>query len=70
MAVNGQIVEGATDHPATATRKARVLARRQHELPEVTVVRVQVDFETQSFRRALEKAGFDTAQRTFFVWEC
>lgn len=57
------------DHPATATRKARVLARRQKELPDATVVRVQVDFETQSFRRALEKAGFDSAQQTFFVWE-
>jgi methyltransferase (TIGR00027 family) len=57
------------DHPATAGRKARLIARRQHELPEAHVVRVQVDFEKQSFRRELEKAGFDRRRRAFFVWE-
>jgi methyltransferase (TIGR00027 family) len=57
------------DHPATGRRKARILARRQKELPDVTVVRVDVDFERQSFRRELEKAGFERGQRTFFVWE-
>ncbi|HSP96847.1 MAG TPA: SAM-dependent methyltransferase [Candidatus Dormibacteraeota bacterium] len=57
------------DHPATARRKARILARRQQELPPATVVRVEVDFEQQSFRRELEKAGFESGQRTFFVWE-
>jgi methyltransferase (TIGR00027 family) len=57
------------DHPATGRRKARILARRQKELPDVTVVRVDVDFEKQSFRRELERAGFEPAQRTFFVWE-
>lgn len=57
------------DHPATSGRKARILARRRPELPAATVVRVQVDFETQSFRRELERAGFDPARRTFFVWE-
>jgi methyltransferase (TIGR00027 family) len=57
------------DHPATGGRKARILARRQKELPDVNVVRVQVDFEKQSFRRELEKAGFEPGRLTFFVWE-
>ena len=57
------------DHPATGGRKARILARRQKELPDVSVVRVLVDFERQSFRRELQKAGFEPGQRTFFVWE-
>jgi methyltransferase (TIGR00027 family) len=57
------------DHPATAGRKARILARRQKELPDVTVVRVPVYFEKQSFRRELVKEGFEPGQRTFFVWE-
>ena len=57
------------DHPATGGRKARILARRQKQLPDVNVVRVQVDFEKQSFRRELEKAGFESRQLTFFVWE-
>jgi methyltransferase (TIGR00027 family) len=57
------------DHPATAARKARVLDRRRRELPETAVVRVEVDFETQSFRRQLRKAGFVEKRRTFFIWE-
>ena len=57
------------DHPATGGRKARILARRQKELPDTTVVRVQLDFEKQSFRRELQRAGFDPGLRTFFVWE-
>jgi methyltransferase (TIGR00027 family) len=57
------------DHPATAARKARVLARRHPAPPEGRIVRVPVDFEQQSFRRELQKAGFESGQRTFFVWE-
>jgi methyltransferase (TIGR00027 family) len=57
------------DHPATGGRKARILAGRQKELPEVAVVRLQVDFEKQSFRRELERAGLESGQRTFFIWE-
>jgi methyltransferase (TIGR00027 family) len=57
------------DHPATAGRKARIIARRRRELPAVDVTRVEVDFEKQSFRRELDKAGFDRDQPTFFIWE-
>jgi methyltransferase (TIGR00027 family) len=57
------------DHPATAERKARILARRQKELPQVDVIRVPVDFEKQSFRHELRKVGFEAKQPTFFVWE-
>jgi methyltransferase (TIGR00027 family) len=57
------------DHPATAQRKARIVVRRQKELPDSTVIRVPVDFEKQSFRRELEKAGFKPKRPTFFVWE-
>lgn len=57
------------DHPATAGRKARIIARRRRELPEIDVTRVEVDFEKQSFRRELEKAGFEGERPTFFIWE-
>jgi methyltransferase (TIGR00027 family) len=57
------------DHPATAQRKAGILARRRKELPAVDVIRVPVDFEKQSFRRELQRAGFEAGQPTFFVWE-
>ncbi len=68
-----KLLKGCTvfevDHPATGGRKARVVARHRAELPSVDVVRVQVDFEKQSFRRELEKAGFDKRQGTFVIWE-
>jgi methyltransferase (TIGR00027 family) len=57
------------DHPATAGRKARILARHASELPPAVVHRVQVDFETQSFRDELRKAGFRERRRTFVFWE-
>jgi methyltransferase (TIGR00027 family) len=57
------------DHPATAGRKGRILARHEGELPPAVVHRVQVDFETQSFRDELRRAGFRERRRTFFVWE-
>jgi methyltransferase (TIGR00027 family) len=57
------------DHPATGRRKARIVAAHAAELPRVDVRRVEVDFEKQSFRTELRKAGFRERQRTFFVWE-
>ncbi len=57
------------DHPATSRRKARIVARHANELPTANVRRVEVDFETQSFRRELRKAGFRERRKTFFVWE-
>jgi len=57
------------DHPATGERKARIVARHAKELPQVDLRRVTVDFEQQSFRRELRKAGFRERRKTFFVWE-
>lgn len=57
------------DHPATAGRKSRILARHEADLPPAVVRRVEVDFETQSFRDELRKAGFRERRPTFFFWE-
>ncbi len=57
------------DHPATSGRKAGIVARHAEELPPAEVRRVTVDFETQSFRGELRKAGFRERRKTFFVWE-
>lgn len=57
------------DHPATSRRKARVIAQHTAELPPVRVERVEVDFEKQSFRTELRRAGFRGRHKTFFVWE-
>jgi methyltransferase (TIGR00027 family) len=57
------------DHPATSRRKVQILARHAAELPPARVQRVEVDFETQSFRDELRKAGFRERRKTFFVWE-
>jgi methyltransferase (TIGR00027 family) len=57
------------DHPATSDRKASIVARHAEELPAAEVRRVAVDFETQSFRDELRKAGFRERRKTFFVWE-
>ena len=57
------------DHPATGRRKARIVAQHAGDLPESDVRRVEVDFETQSFRAELRKAGFRERRKTFFVWE-
>ncbi len=57
------------DHPATARKKARVLAARADELPAADVVRVEVDFARESFRPALAAAGHRESEPTFFIWE-
>lgn len=57
------------DHPATSRRKARIVSRHTGELPAVPVERVEVDFERQSFRTELRRAGFRERGKTFFVWE-
>ncbi len=57
------------DHPATSRRKARIVKRHAADLPEVAVERVEVDFETQSFRTELRRRGFHERRKTFFVWE-
>lgn len=55
------------DHPATAARKASLVA--ELDLPPVDVHRVEVDFETQALDERLASAGFTAGPRTFVVWE-
>jgi len=59
------------DHPATQGRKERILAAlgKRRELPPVDVRRVSIDFQRQSLEKRLDKAGFDHARSTFFIWE-
>lgn len=57
------------DHPATGRRKARIVEEHAKDLPRVHLRRVEVDFEKQSFRQELRKAGFREHRKTFFVWE-
>ncbi len=57
------------DHPATSRRKARIIARHLDDLPTTRVERVEVDFEKQSFRTELRRAGFRERAKSFFVWE-
>lgn len=57
------------DHPATSRRKARIVAQYARRLPSVDVRRVAVDFQTQSFRDELRKAGLREGRKTFFIWE-
>lgn len=57
------------DHPATSQRKRRIVEQHLDELPQTNITRVEVDFETQSFRDELGKAGFHSRRQTFFIWE-
>jgi methyltransferase (TIGR00027 family) len=59
------------DHPATQARKERILRAlgKRRELPRVDVRRVSIDFQRQSLEKRLDKAGFDHARSTFFIWE-
>jgi methyltransferase (TIGR00027 family) len=57
------------DHPATAARKAAVVAKHASGLPRAGIVRVPVDFETQSLEERLVDAGFRRGARTFWAWE-
>jgi methyltransferase (TIGR00027 family) len=56
------------DHPATAARKRRVLARHT-DWPAVDRVQVDCDFSRQDFAERLRAEGFRVGAPTFFVWE-
>jgi methyltransferase (TIGR00027 family) len=49
--------------------KAATIERHRDELPAANVVRVEIDFESQSLTDVLPEAGFRVGGRTFFVWE-
>ena len=55
------------DHPATQAWKRRRLAEAGIAVPK-TLVFAPVDFEYDALLAALETAGLDPTQRTFFFW--
>jgi methyltransferase (TIGR00027 family) len=55
------------DHPATQAWKRELVAAAGLALPEGLSF-VPVDFERQSLAEALEAAGFQPGERTFFSW--
>jgi len=57
------------DLPAISRSKARVIAEHEDVFPETRVVRVEIDFETQTIQDTLPRTGFEVGARTFFTWE-
>lgn len=59
------------DHPATASRKARILDRleRAHLLPAPRAIAVAVDFQHESLSERLVASGFRRHRVTFVIWE-
>jgi methyltransferase (TIGR00027 family) len=49
--------------------KAATIAAHRDEFPAANVVRVEIDFESQSLTDVLPDAGFKLGKRTFFTWE-
>lgn len=57
------------DLPPISQAKAAKIAKHNKELPEANVVRVEIDFESQTLTDVLPDAGFAVGAVTFFVWE-
>lgn len=49
--------------------KATTIERHADEFPDANVVRVEIDFETQTLAEVLTQAGFVAGAVTFFIWE-
>jgi methyltransferase (TIGR00027 family) len=49
--------------------KAATIAKRKDQFPDANVVRVEIDFESQTLTDVLPDAGFTVGASTFFVWE-
>jgi methyltransferase (TIGR00027 family) len=49
--------------------KAATIARHKDEFPDSNVVRVEIDFETQTLAEVLTRSGFVLGALTFFTWE-
>lgn len=56
------------DHPGTSAWKRQRLERIFGRVPE-HVRYVATDFDAEPIETVLARAGFDPAQRTFFMWE-
>ena len=57
------------DLAAISRAKAATIERHAEEFPAANVVRVEIDFETQTLAEVLTAAGFATGAQTFFTWE-
>jgi methyltransferase (TIGR00027 family) len=57
------------DHPATAARKAKVVARHDGAWPRPDRRVAAVDLRTHDLGQALTSVGFVRGARTFFIWE-
>jgi methyltransferase (TIGR00027 family) len=49
--------------------KAATIAKHKEQFPDVNVVRVEIDFESQALTDILADAGFGVGGPTFFTWE-
>jgi methyltransferase (TIGR00027 family) len=56
------------DHPDTLTAKREHLRRALRGLPP-HVVFAEIDFNQQQIKDVLAASSFDSARRTFFIWE-
>jgi methyltransferase (TIGR00027 family) len=57
------------DLPATSRRKAGIVAAHPGRFADGTVIRVEIDFATESLSDRLVAAGFVPGAGTFTVWE-
>lgn len=56
------------DLEATQTRKLKCLKKANIGIPEL-VTHIPIDFNTESLKDVLERAGYDSDQKTLFLWE-
>jgi methyltransferase (TIGR00027 family) len=54
---------------AAISRAKAAIVEKQNDLPLANVVRVEIDFETQSLGDVLAEHAFAVGASTFFVWE-
>jgi methyltransferase (TIGR00027 family) len=57
------------DLAAISRSKAATIAKNKDQFPDANVVRVEIDFESQSISDVLADAGFTVGAPTFFTWE-
>ena len=52
-----------------ATQQAKIKALKKSGIDLSEVAFVEVDFETEDWAEALQKLGFESSKRSFFLWE-
>jgi methyltransferase (TIGR00027 family) len=57
------------DLPPLSRRKADVVTAHRESFGDSSVVRVEIDFRTQTLAARLAPAGFESGKPTFVVWE-